>query len=407
MKGCDFMKSAIAITYELDDISAATTELVAQIREKLVLDKQSIGILYGQPDMEIGELSANLSEELGFSIVGGTTGCGGLLSTEGYHDLAVILHVMTASDCLFSVSISPALDTDLKQGIVDTYKDALSKLQMKDESASPKMVFCIAPLLANYSSDSCVEILSEIAAGLPVFGFIAADDFDYCKQQVYVNEKCYGDRIALLLISGNIHPIFEVRNLAGSRTLSKRRVTKSHDNIIYEIDDKPAYEYLTEFPFINKDSGTLFNYQFFTEMVNEEDNDGVSISRVLHTYDKATGEIVCFANVPQGSYIGLLCCDGEDVKETSQKAFESLAEKITIEKQKGYEYSSVFIANCTIRNMFLADNKEVDGDLISKTIPSNLVTSGLYAYGEIAPTSIRNGKAVNRFHNATITFCAI
>lgn len=399
------MKSAIAITYELDDIAAASAELVSQIHEKLVLDEQSVGILYGQPDMEIGQLSAKLSEELGFSIVGGTTGCGGSLSSEGYHDLAVLLHVMTASDCSFSVAISPALDADPKQGIIDTYHDALS--QLEDVSASPKMVFYIAPLLANYSADSCLETLAEAVGGLPVFGFIAADDFEFCKQQIYLNEKCYGDRIALLLISGNIHPVFEVRTLAGSRTLSKRHVTKAHDNIICEIDGKPAYEYLTEFPFINQESGTLYNYQFFTEMQNEADNDGVLVSRVLHSYDKASGEIVCFANVPQDSYIGLLCCDGEDVKETSKKAFESLTEKINTEKQKGNEYSSVFIANCTIRNMFLARDKDIDGELISEMIPSDLVTSGLYAFGEIAPTSIRNGKAVNRFHNATITICAI
>lgn len=401
------MKSAIAITYELDDISTAAAELTAQIREKLVLDKQSVGILYGQPDMEIGELSAKLNEELGFSIIGGTTGCGGSLSTDGYHDLAVILHVMTASDCLFSVAISRALDTDPKQGIIDTYKEALSELQAVGGSAMPKMVFYIAPLLENYSPDNCLESLAEAASGLPIFGFIAADDFEFCKQQVYLNGACYGDRIALLLISGNINPIFEVRNLAGSRTLSKRRVTKAHDNIICEIDGKPAYEYLTEFPFINKESGSLFNYQFFTEMQNEADNDGVLVSRVLNTYDKTTGEIACFANVPQDSYIGLLCCGGEDVKETSRKALESLMVKIKIEREKGNEYSSVFIANCTIRNMFLADDKDVDGELINKMIPADLVTSGLYAFGEIAPTSVRNGKAVNRFHNATITICAI
>ena len=402
------MKSATAITYELDDISVALEELVAQIREKIVLDEQSVGILYSQPDTDVGELSGLLSKELGFDIVGGTTGCGGLLSTQGYHDLAVILHVMTASDCVFSVSMSPDLSADPEQGIIDTYNDALKKLQEKNADASPKMVFCIAPLLENYSPDSCLETLDGAVSGLPVFGFIAADDFEYFNQKVYFNDECYSDRIALILISGNVNPVFEVRTLAGSRTLSKRHVTKAHDNIICEIDGKPAYEYLAEFPFINKDSGSLFNYQFFVEMQNEADNDGVPVSRVLNTYDKATGEIVCFASVPQDSYIGLLCCDCEDVKITSKKAFESLAEKIdNIQKQSGYEYSSVFVANCTIRNMFLADDKVIDGELINAVIPSNIVSSGSYAYGEIAPTSVRNGKAVNRFHNATITICAI
>jgi hypothetical protein len=56
--------------------------------------------------------------------------------------------------------------------------------------------------------------------------------------------------------------------------------------------------------------------------------------------------------------------------------------------------------------MFLADMKATEGNLVRELLPSNLIVSGLYAFGEIAPTSINNDKAVNRFHNATFTLCA-
>ena len=45
------MKSATAISYELDDISTTAKELTEQIRDKLAFRKNTVAILHGQPDM--------------------------------------------------------------------------------------------------------------------------------------------------------------------------------------------------------------------------------------------------------------------------------------------------------------------------------------------------------------------
>lgn len=401
------MKSATAATYELDDISAAVTELAGQIREKLDLEKESIGILYGQPDMELGDLSAKLHEELGFSIIGGTTAGGATLSNDGHQELAVILHVLTAADCYFATAISPSIITDPAPYVIATYKNALSALHCNRQGEQPKLVFCITSIVQGYSSDSTLAPLHNITNGLPIFGFVAADDFEFSKEQVFLNGESGSNRVALLLISGNVRPIFEIRNLAGSQTLSKKQVTKASGTTIYEIDSKPAYEYIKEFPFIEKEAGSLWNYQFFVEMQNQSDNDGVLVSRVLSSYSKESGEVSCFANVPQHSYISLLYCDGTDVKSSCKKALEGVKAKIAEAQQDSYQYSTILITSCSLRNMFLADEKDAEGNLIKEIIPPGLATSGMYALGEIAPTSIRNGKAVNRFHNATITICAL
>jgi hypothetical protein len=211
--------------------------------------------------------------------------------------------------------------------------------------------------------------------------------------------------MALLLISGELLPLFQVESLAGRQTLSKKLVTKSHGNVICEIDGKPAYEYIKDSPFIDDDSKNLFNYQFFVEDRIAADNDGVPVSRALNKYDKATGEVICFADVPQNSYIGFRYCDGIDVADTCEKGIDELIIKVCA-ASGNYEYSTVLIATCSLRNMFLADLKETEGYLVKKKLPPCLSVSGLYAFGEIAPTSTRGGIATNRFHNATFTVCA-
>jgi len=399
------MKSATAITYELDDIVVAAKELTTQIKRNLTFGKYTVAILHGQPEMETGELSAILSCEFGCKVIGGTTAGAALLTNEGYHELAVVLHVLTSDDCLFATAISNSMTADPLQEIHSTYQRAYQNLKRQDAAAEPQLVMCIKPILQNCSSDNILTTLAGACGNLPIFGYVAADDYDFSKQQVFLSGVSGGDRMAVLLLSGNVRPIFQVENLAGRQTLEKRRVTKAHDNVICEIDGQPAYEYIKNFPFIDEQTDVLWHYQFFVEMENAVDNDGASVSRALNTINKATGEVTCFANVPQDSSIGLLYCNGKDVAVSSETALRELMRKITA-ANGGYEYSTLLIASCSLRNMFLADLKDTEGNLIKQLIPPNLTVSGLYAFGEIAPTSIRNGQAVNRFHNATFTMCA-
>ncbi|MCL1835443.1 MAG: FIST C-terminal domain-containing protein [Oscillospiraceae bacterium] len=399
------MKSATAISYELDDIAAAAKELTDQIREKIELCKNTVAILHGQPDMEIGELSKAVSEELGCHVIGGTTAAGASLTNDGYHELAVSLLVLSADDCLFSTAISGSMEADPEKEIAQTYQKAYGSLKELDPGAEPKMVICIATLVGSIAADNILIKASDLCGSLPVFGYMAGDDFEFSKQQVYLDGESGGDKLAFLLISGNIKPVFQTANLAGKKALEKKLVTKAHDNIICEIDGNPAYEYIKEFPFIDDETTVLFNYQFFVEMPSDADNDGIPVSRALNTYDKETGEVTCFANVPEGSHIGLLYCTGDDVAVTSEAGINDFMAKINA-AGGDYEYTTVIIATCSLRNMFLADMKSKEGDLVKAMFPENLTVSGLYAFGEIAPTSVVADKAVNRFHNATFTVCA-
>jgi len=399
------MRSAIAITYEMDNIPAAAKELTSQIKGKLTLGKNTAAILHGQSDMNIGELANVVSRELGCPVIGGTTSQSSLLTNDGYHELAVTLHVLTADDCLFATAISAPLTDSPGEAIEAAYRQAYQNLKEQDAAAEPKMIFCVASIVQSIDSDGILSKISELCGNLPVFGYNAGDEMEFCKQQVYLDGISGGDRLAIMMVAGNVRPIFQTVNLAGRRLIEKRLITKARGNVICEIDGRPAFDYIKEFPFIDSETTGLVNYQFFVEMQSDIYNDGVPVSRVLNSYDKETGEITCFAAVPENSYIGLLYCDGTDVSATTEDGIKKLLEKL---KAAGddYEYSTVVIASCNLRLMFLADLKESEGKLINKLFPSDLTVSGLYVYGEMAPTSVKGDRAVNRFHNATCAFCA-
>ncbi|MDR0453193.1 MAG: FIST C-terminal domain-containing protein [Deferribacteraceae bacterium] len=400
------MKSATAVSYELDDYAAAAEELVAQIRSKLTFGKHTVAVLHGQPDMEIGKLSAAISGKLDCNVIGGTTAGAAMLTKEGYHELAVALHVMSGDDCLFVCAISDSIEKDAEKEIKNTYQAAYRNLKEQNPDAEPQMLICVLSTVQSCSPDNILTEISQICGNLPVFGYVSADDFEFCKQQVYLNGEIGDNRIAFLMLSGNIRPIFQVSNLSCRRTIEKQLVTKSHDNVICEINGKPAYEYIKKFPFISDQTEVLWNYQFFVEMRNADSKEIFPVSRALNTYNKETGEVICFADVPQDSYIGLLYCDDKDVTVSTGMALKEFMDKLKAVDGRGYEYSTALIASCSLRNMFLADQKDMEGNLIRDLFLPNLTVSGLYAFGEIAPTSINKGKAVNQFHNATFTMCA-
>ena len=192
------MKSATAISYELDDLITTVRELTTQIRDKLTFEKNTIAILHGQPDMESGELSAMLARELNCQVIGGTAGAGSVLTSDGYHELALALHVLTDDHCLFSTAISDSLAAEPEKVVEDTYKRAYQNLKRQDESAEPKLVIYFTLISPDISSDTGLAKLSETCGGVPIFGYNAADDFEFCKQQVFLDGEVGGDRIGLL-----------------------------------------------------------------------------------------------------------------------------------------------------------------------------------------------------------------
>jgi len=165
------MKSATSISFELDNIEIAARELTTSIKNELTFKKNTVAILYGQPDMEIGKLSALISDELGCHVIGGTTAAGVLLTNKGYHELAVVLHVLTDDDCLFATSISGSMEDDPAKEIAETYQNAYRILKEQEPAAEPKLIICITSIVQSIASDVILEKISDMCGRLPVFGF--------------------------------------------------------------------------------------------------------------------------------------------------------------------------------------------------------------------------------------------
>jgi hypothetical protein len=57
--------------------------------------------------------------------------------------------------------------------------------------------------------------------------------------------------------------------------------------------------------------------------------------------------------------------------------------------------------------MILGMEGDAEGEILSGLLPQGMALTGAYCLGEICPTRYVNGEAINRFHNCSITMCAL
>jgi hypothetical protein len=67
------MKSASAVSFELDDMMETARELAGSIKQKLVYQRNAIGLLMCDADTDGASLTAELQKMLGFEVAGMTT----------------------------------------------------------------------------------------------------------------------------------------------------------------------------------------------------------------------------------------------------------------------------------------------------------------------------------------------
>ena len=187
-------------------------------------------------------------------------------------------------------------------------------------------------------------------------------------------------------------------------------MTKADRNVIYTVDDMPFVDYLRSVGMSVDEliaQGDLAVYVSTPLKVNLSKNDysdGIPVVRTIKTLNPSDGSGVLFGAISEKSAVSIATMKRQDIQESCKTAIEEIREKIAA---AGDDYTTLLCVSCGGRYMVMADDKDVEGRIIVENLPKGLTLAGFYAYGEICPTAIRNGKAVNRIHNESIVMCAL
>jgi hypothetical protein len=400
------MRSIVAVTTELDDAEKAARELLRQVSAKGPLGKNGCAFVYCDVEMDHGAFAAALREQLPFDLTGSTTIA--TFDTEnGSQILSAVLVVLTADDAEFSVVLTEALTAEnLSRELETAYKKAASAVK------EGKLLFLVPPFVNIAPLDEYVDILSAASGDVPVFGGLPSSNVADGDILMYANGRAYADRAAIVLVGGNVRPLFSVQSILSAFSEQKQIITKADKNVIYKVEDMTFMEYLKSIDLpideliAQGDLAVFVSTPLKVYLHKDDHDDGIPVARTIQKLNPADGSGLLFGAISEKSVVSIATMKRQDIQDSCKMAVTEILEKINA-AGKDYTYTTLLCISCGGRYMVMADDKDIEGDTIVENLPGNMTLSGFYAYGEICPTSVRDGKAVNRVHNESIILCAL
>jgi hypothetical protein len=171
----------------------------------------------------------------------------------------------------------------------------------------------------------------------------------------------------------------------------ERKVTKSTNNILYEIDNQPALglykSYLGEQAEKLPSSGLLFP-------LSMRDQESEPVVRTILAVNEEDQSLTFAGNIPEGSYVRLMKANINRIIDGAQ------ASAVLSANGKGQNSSLAVLISCVGRRLVLKQLVEEELEAVRGVLGVKPSITGFYSYGEIAPFE---GFSPCQLHNQTMT----
>jgi hypothetical protein len=169
-----------------------------------------------------------------------------------------------------------------------------------------------------------------------------------------------------------------------------REVTKSHGNVLEELDGEPALalykRYLGPHASELPSSALLFPLKVSTG------ENSAPVVRTILSVDDAKGTMTFAGDVPVGSTAQLMRANFDRIIEAGEGA------ATTSIARGGAEFA--VLISCVGRKLILKQRVEEEVEAVRSVLGQGVVTTGFYSYGELAP---QTHSAPCQLHNQTMT----
>lgn len=382
------LKTIPASTIEIDEPNEAVAEILDQIDFEALLDN-SVGIVSCNLEYITNGSVEKLAEKLPFDILGSTTTISDICGEADENQLSLM--VLTSDTLSFATGVSDALNDNNEEKISKTYDATVDRLKKK-----PSLGIFFAPFILDVSADDQLHSLDKVSDSIPLFGTVALDYVENVRDpRTIYNGKDYSDNMALLLIAGELNPLFFVESISEELFLKQKAiVTASQGNLLQEVNSIPAIEYLESLGLVK--NGVLDNIPLVPLSVDVGDG-GLPSARAIFAVTP-DGAVICGGDMPKDATLGVGSFDAEDVKTTATH----LAEKI---KSSGSGRCAL-IFSCMGRNRALGLDPMHEIERIQAVLGTSIPYLFMYSGGEIYPDYV-DGKPLNKALNDSIIGCVL
>lgn len=177
----------------------------------------------------------------------------------------------------------------------------------------------------------------------------------------------------------------------------ERKITKAKDNLLFELDGKPALElyknYLGERAADLPASALLFPLSLRTDSLDEK-----RIVRTILSVDEANQSMTFAGDVPEGSLVQLMRANFDRLIDGASEAALMTA-RTTVSENEVFSLA----ISCVGRRLILGGRAEEELEAVLDELPPKTHQIGFYSYGEISPYAT----GYCDLHNQTMTLTTI
>ena len=396
------MESIVLYTEEIDDLQEAVREIFEQA-EGFLLKKNSLAILFTEDETDYPELYDLLAGKWKFPVVG-CTAMAMLLGKQGYCGTGISVLLLTADDCEFAAGITDDLNKGNYERLIG---DKLEELKA-GLSSEIKLVISYGGMVTdeqNVAGDDIVAAIDKASGGVPLFGGLAADGFNFNRFRVFCNGTVKQSGQVMVLVAGNIEPKFVYANSVENRASFFYEVTESRSNQVIRLGNGTFMDALKREDMQVSKTDVLGDYILspFVLTIHQPNGDSVEVARNLSVLNQETGAGCFLGAVPEGSTLSIGIINRSDVQKSVNLSFDKILNEI-----REHGYKTLLCTSCCARFLALASNINAEVEAYTGRVPEGVSLAGLYSYGEYCPVrGNKTGELYNMFHNFTFTILAI
>lgn len=177
----------------------------------------------------------------------------------------------------------------------------------------------------------------------------------------------------------------------------ERIITKAQDNVLFELDSKPALalykEYLGDQAKDLPGSGLLFPLRL---RLTKENGQIVEVVRTILSVDEAKQSMTFAGDMPVGASATLMKANFERLIDGAAGAAGKSVEAIGAKTAE-----LAILISCVGRKLILRERIEEELDAVIGVVGTQAVITGFYSYGELCPTAVTEKQC--QLHNQTMT----
>jgi hypothetical protein len=229
-----------------------------------------------------------------------------------------------------------------------------------------------------------------------ITGGLAGDGINFEKTFVGLNKLPQTGKIIAIGFYGN-KLVLSHGSIGGWESFGlERTVTKSKDNVLYEIDNKNALDLYKNY--LGKYANELPSSALLFPLSIKLYQDQEPIVRTILSIDEKNHSMTFAGDIPEGSKVRFMKANFDRLIDAASDAANSCL------KMNSFSTKLAILISCVGRKIILNNRIDEEIDAVSEIFGNKTLLTGFYSYGEISPLK---PMANCELHNQTMTITCI